>query len=116
MEYNLTSCSPNDYFLYLRKSRADNEYETVEETLAKHERQLQDFAIRLLGNRIPEHNIFARSFPGRQSRIVLIYRKYYLLSNHLLYAAYLSLIRNVLVVEIGRMVVKFYLVLDTAEH
>lgn len=64
MEYNLTSCNPNDYFLYLRKSRADNEYEAVEETLAKHERQLQDFAIRLLGNRIPEHNIFREVVSG----------------------------------------------------
>lgn len=64
MEYNLTSCNPNDYFLYLRKSRADNECETVEETLSKHERQLQDFAIRLLGNRIPEHNIFREVVSG----------------------------------------------------
>lgn len=64
MEYNLTSCNPNDYFLYLRKSRADNEYEAVEETLAKHERQLQDFAIRLLGNRIPERNIFREIVSG----------------------------------------------------
>lgn len=64
MEYALTSCNPNDYFLYLRKSRADNECETVEETLSKHERQLQDFAIRLLGNRIPEHNIFREVVSG----------------------------------------------------
>ena len=64
MEYTLTSCNPNDYFLYLRKSRADNECETVEETLSKHERQLQDFAIRLLGNRIPERNIFREVVSG----------------------------------------------------
>lgn len=64
MEYTLTSCNPNDYLLYLRKSRADNEYEAVEETLAKHERQLQDFAIRLLGNRIPERNIFREIVSG----------------------------------------------------
>ena len=64
MEYNLTSCNPNDYLLYLRKSRADNECETVEETLSKHEMQLQDFAIRLLGNRIPEHNIFREVVSG----------------------------------------------------
>lgn len=64
MEYTLTSCNPNDYFLYLRKSRADNECETVEETLSKHEMQLQDFAIRLLGNRIPEHNIFREVVSG----------------------------------------------------
>lgn len=64
MEYALTSCNPNDYFLYLRKSRADNECETVEETLSKHERQLQDFAIRLLGNRIPERNIFREIVSG----------------------------------------------------
>lgn len=64
MEYTLTSCNPNDYFLYLRKSRADNECETVDETLSKHERQLQDFAIRLLGNRIPERNIFREVVSG----------------------------------------------------
>ena len=46
------------WILYLRKSRQDDPHETVEEVLAKHERQLQDHAAYKFGGRIPEENIY----------------------------------------------------------
>ena len=55
MEYNL---------MYLRKSRSDSEYETVEETLVKHERQLQEYAINKFGHRIPEELIYREVVSG----------------------------------------------------
>lgn len=44
--------------LYLRKSRSDDPSESVSEVLAKHETQLQEFAEREFGARIPEENIY----------------------------------------------------------
>ena len=44
--------------IYLRKSRQDDANETVEEVLAKHEAELQEYAERHLGDRIPEQNIY----------------------------------------------------------
>ena len=55
---------PDVYLIYLRKSRQDNEYETVEEVLHRHETQLQEFAIRELGYRIPEENIYREVVSG----------------------------------------------------
>lgn len=52
------------YLIYLRKSRADNPDETVEEVLAKHEKMLQDHAIRLLGRRIEEKHIYREVVSG----------------------------------------------------
>ena len=52
------------YLIYLRKSRQDNDAETVEETLARHEQILQDYAVRTLGYRIPEKNIFREVVSG----------------------------------------------------
>lgn len=46
------------WLLYLRKSRQDDPHETVEEVLAKHETQLQEYAERELGGRIPEEHIY----------------------------------------------------------
>ena len=40
------------YLIYLRKSRADNAEESVEETLNRHERQLQEHAVKMLGRKI----------------------------------------------------------------
>lgn len=54
----------DEYIIYLRKSRADNPHESVEEVLAKHETQLQEFAERELGGRIPEHCIFREVVSG----------------------------------------------------
>lgn len=53
-----------DYLLYLRKSRQDNESETVQEVLERHEKQLQEYAIKELGNRIPETNIYREVVSG----------------------------------------------------
>ncbi len=52
------------YLLYLRKSRADNPDESVEEVLAKHETILQEYAERELGYRIPEENIYREVVSG----------------------------------------------------
>lgn len=52
------------WLLYLRKSRQDDPNETVEEVLAKHEAQLQEWAERELGGRIPEENIYREIVSG----------------------------------------------------
>ena len=46
------------WLLYLRKSRQDDPNETVEEVLEKHETQLQEWAERELGMRVPEDCIY----------------------------------------------------------
>lgn len=56
--------STEAYLIYLRKSRADNSDESVEEVLAKHEAMLQELAERELGGRIPEHCIFREVVSG----------------------------------------------------
>lgn len=60
--YNVLSSEA--YIIYLRKSRADNPDESVEEILAKHEQMLQELAERELGGRIPEHCIFREVVSG----------------------------------------------------
>ena len=52
------------YLMYLRKSRADNPEESVEEVLAKHEKLLQDYFIRELGHPIPEDCIYREVVSG----------------------------------------------------
>ena len=52
------------WLLYLRKSRQDDPNETVEEVLAKHEAQLQEWAMRELGALIPEENIYREIVSG----------------------------------------------------
>ena len=52
------------YLMYLRKSRADNPEESVEEVLAKHEKRLQDYFERELGHRIPEDCIYREVISG----------------------------------------------------
>ena len=52
------------WLIYLRKSRQDDPNETVEEVLAKHELQLQEHAVRELGGRIPEENIYREVVSG----------------------------------------------------
>ena len=52
------------WILYLRKSRQDDPNETVEEVLAKHETQLQEYAERELGGRIDEENIYREIVSG----------------------------------------------------
>lgn len=60
----LNVLSTEAYIIYLRKSRADNPDESVEEVLAKHEADLQELAERELGGRIPEHCIFREIVSG----------------------------------------------------
>ena len=52
------------YLIYLRKSRADNPDETVEEVLARHERQLQELAIKKFGKPIEEKYILREVVSG----------------------------------------------------
>lgn len=54
----------DNYIMYLRKSRADDPNETVEEVLAKHETILQNFSISKFGERIPGKNIFREVVSG----------------------------------------------------
>ena len=56
--------STSAYIIYLRKSRADNPDESVEEVLAKHETMLQDLAVRELGGRIQESCIIREVVSG----------------------------------------------------
>ena len=50
--------TPEELLEYLRKSRSDDSSLTVEEVLEKHETQLNEWAERTLGRRIPEENVF----------------------------------------------------------
>lgn len=50
--------------IYLRKSRQDNESETVEEVLERHEKQLQEYAIKTFGHAIQEENIYREVVSG----------------------------------------------------
>ena len=54
----------SEYLIYLRKSRQDDPSQTVEEVLAKHEIQLQDFALATFGYRIPENDIYREVVSG----------------------------------------------------
>lgn len=53
-----------EYLIYLRKSRSDNPKETVEETLARHEEELQTYAKENLGGYIKEDNIYREVVSG----------------------------------------------------
>lgn len=54
----------SEYLMYLRKSRQDDPNETVEEVLFKHEIQLQEYALKNIGYRIPEHDIYREVVSG----------------------------------------------------
>ena len=54
----LKSLSIDEVLIYLRKSRQDDPNETVEEVLSRHEANLQDYAVRVWGAKIPEKNIY----------------------------------------------------------
>lgn len=56
--YKNTGALWEQYLMYLRKSRQDDPNETVEEVLSKHERDLQELALREFGGHIPEENIY----------------------------------------------------------
>ena len=53
--------------IYLRKSRKDMDYykdESIEKTLQRHEKELQEFIINIFGKPIPEHNIYREVVSG----------------------------------------------------
>lgn len=52
------------HIIYLRKSRADNPNESVEEVLKKHEDILQELSIRDFGGKIPERCIYREVVSG----------------------------------------------------
>ncbi len=54
----------NINLMLLRKSRSDSAKETVEETLARHEQQLQELAIEQTGEPIKEENIYREVVSG----------------------------------------------------
>lgn len=56
--------SVNDIIMYLRKSRADSENETVEQVLERHENILQEYALKNYGKIIPPKNIFKEVASG----------------------------------------------------
>lgn len=53
-----------EYLIYLRKSRSDDPKESVEETLARHEEELQNYAKENLGGYIKEGNIYREVVSG----------------------------------------------------
>lgn len=53
-----------EYLIYLRKSRQDDPNETIEEVLSKHEKTLQEYALKHIGYRIPEQDIYREVVSG----------------------------------------------------
>ena len=62
--YDVKDTYSGIWLIYLRKSRQDDPNETIEEVLAKHEVQLQEHALRELGSRIAEENIYREIISG----------------------------------------------------
>lgn len=56
--------SADEILVYLRKSRSDDPLLTVEEVLAKHESMLDDWALKNLGEKIPEKNKYREVVSG----------------------------------------------------
>lgn len=54
----------DEILIYLRKSRQDDPNETIEEVLHRHEGDLQRYAERVWGARIPEENIYREVVSG----------------------------------------------------
>lgn len=50
--------------IYLRKSRTDNQFESVSEVLSRHEQILQDHCIRVFGEPIPQNQILKEVVSG----------------------------------------------------
>lgn len=59
----LSTIKVHQIIIYLRKSR-NEEKEDLQVVLARHEKMLQDYAIRNFGERIPEENIFREVVSG----------------------------------------------------
>lgn len=50
--------------IYLRKSRTDNQFESINEVLQRHEQMLQDYCIRVFGEPIHQDNIYREVVSG----------------------------------------------------
>lgn len=64
MLYDISQISIYEVIIYLRKSRSDDPSMSVEEVLAKHEEQLQEHALEVFGQKVPEENIFREVVSG----------------------------------------------------
>lgn len=66
MDYNFKNIKSNEILLYLRKSRKDYEFinEDIEKTLERHEKILQDFALKTFNQIIPPENIYREVVSG----------------------------------------------------
>lgn len=56
--------TPEEVIDYSRKSQSDDPLQTVEEVLAKHETMLDDWAIKHMGGKVPEHNKYREVVSG----------------------------------------------------
>lgn len=64
--YNvLSDILVNQIIIYLRKSRGEDG-ETLEEVLERHEKILQDYAVKVFGARIPQENIYKEVVSGEE--------------------------------------------------
>jgi hypothetical protein len=61
--YELGKISVHKIIIYLRKSRAEGK-ESVEEVLSRHETILQDYAMDVFSEKIPEENIYREVVSG----------------------------------------------------
>lgn len=50
--------------IYLRKSRTDNQFESIAEVLERHEKMLQDYCLRTFGEPVPQSNIYREVVSG----------------------------------------------------
>jgi hypothetical protein len=66
MFYNATRIqfTPDEVIEYLRKSRSDDPLLTTEEVLKKHEMELDEWALRNMGEKVPEKNKFREVVSG----------------------------------------------------
>ena len=62
--YNKIEIKPEEIIMYLRKSRADDPLETVEETLSNHEAMLDEWCERVLPYPIPKENRYKEVVSG----------------------------------------------------
>lgn len=62
--FMLPDLKPDEIIIYLRKSRTDDPALTVAETVAKHEKMLDDWCNRNLGTLVPEQNRFREIVSG----------------------------------------------------
>lgn len=62
--YKQETFKNDEVLIYSRKSQSDDPTQTVEDVLAKHEIQLQEYAERELGGKIPEENIYREVVSG----------------------------------------------------